>query len=111
MRILYGYFIAVIVLTSCSSGKQLFVQGSYYEAVIKSVNKLRKDADHENSILTLRQAYPLAKSYHEEAVQNSMASTAQFKWLAVVASYTPLQSMYDEIKRCPGALKVIPDPT
>jgi hypothetical protein len=110
MRILIGYLVAIIIVSSCSSGKQLYIQGNYYEAVIKSVVKLRKDPGHENSVLTLGQAYPLAVKYYEDRVQNSVVSTVQFKWLGAVESYGTLQSMHDEIRRCPGALKVIPAP-
>jgi hypothetical protein len=111
MRILYGYVIAVILLTSCSSSKSLYIQGNYYEAVINSISKLRREPDHETSILTLRQAYPQAVTYYEQSIQNSTTSTVQFKWLGTIESYNKLQSMYDEIRRCPGALKVIPNPT
>ena len=100
----------IIALSACSSGKSAFEHGNYYEAVITSVNRLRKNDDHEKSAETLRQAYPMAVAFYEDRAKASLASNAEFKWSAVVESYTIINVMYDEIRRSPGALKVIPNP-
>lgn len=107
---LFAFLITVIALWSCSSGKSAFEHGNYYEAVITSVNRLRKNDDHAKSMETLRQAYPMAVSFYEDRAKASLASNTEFKWTAVVESYTTINVMYDEIRRCPGALKVIPNP-
>ncbi len=108
--VFYAYLITVLVLTACSSGKSTFEHGNYYEAVITSVSRLRKNSDHKKSVETLRQAYPMAVAYFEDRAKTSLASTEQFKWTGVVDSYTSINNMYDDIKRCPGALAVIPNP-
>jgi len=112
VRLLLGILsIAVIIgIDSCSSGKSAYEHGNYYEAVITSVGRLRKNTDHKKSSETLRQAYPLAVAYFEDQASNAMASNAQFKWTAVVQAYTSINVMYDEIKRSPGAMAVIPNP-
>src|SRR5690349_7380692 len=102
--------VAVVVLNACSSGKSTFERGNYYEAVITSVNRLRKNDDHKKSVETLRQAYPMAVTFYEDRAKASLASNAEFKWTAVVESYATINVMYDEIRRSPGALKVIPNP-
>lgn len=104
------YLIVVIALSACSSGKSAFEHGNYYEAVITSVNRLRKNDDHAKSVETLRQAYPMAVAHFEDRAKTSLASNAEFKWTVVVESYTSINVMYDEIRRSPGALKVIPSP-
>lgn len=100
----------IIALSACSSGKSAFEHGNYYEAVITSVNRLRKNDDHKKSVETLKQAYPMAVTFYEDRAKASMSSNAEFKWSAVVESYATINVMYEEIRRSPGALKVIPNP-
>jgi hypothetical protein len=105
------FAIAVIVtLSACSSGKAALEHGNYYQAVLTSVNQLRRNPGHKKSTETLRAAYPLAVSYYEGLASNAMTSNAQFKWTEVVNSYTILNQMSDEVRRSPGALAVIPNP-
>lgn len=105
------FCLALIVLyESCSSGKASFEQGNYYESVITSVNRLRRSPDNKKAAETLQQAYPLAVKYYEDQASAALATNNQFKWSTVVQSYTTINSMYDEIRRSPGALKVIPNP-
>ena len=108
--IFYAYLIVVLVLSGCSSGKSTFERGNYYEAVLTAVNRLRRNNDHKKSVETLRQAYPMAVSFFEDRAKTSRASSERFKWSEVVKAYTAINTMYDEIKRCPGALAVIPNP-
>jgi chemotaxis protein histidine kinase CheA len=108
--IFYAYMITVLVVSACSSGKSTFEHGNYYEAVLTSVNRLRRNSDHKKSVETLRQAYPMAVTFYEDRAKTSLASAEPFKWNSVVDSYTAINTMYDEIKRCPGALAVIPNP-
>ena len=108
--IFYAYLIIVLVLSGCSSGKNSFERGNYYEAVITSINRLRRNSDHKKSVETLRQAYPLAVTFYEDRAKTALASSERFKWTEVVRSYTAINTMYDEIKRSPGALAVVPNP-
>ena len=108
-----GAFLVIVVtfLSSCSSGKAYFEHGNYYQAVMTSVGRLRRNPDHKKSSETLRQAYPLAVKYYEDQVTGALSSNANFKWTQIVNSYTTLNTMYDEIQRSPGALTVIPNPS
>lgn len=108
--IFYACMITILVASACSSGKTTFERGNYYDAVITSVNRLRKNSDHKKSVETLRQAYPMAVGFYEDRAKTALASAQPFKWSQVVNCYTTINHMYDEIKRCPGALRVIPDP-
>jgi len=111
LPILSGFLlIALFVFDSCSSGKKSFVRGNYYEAVITSTNRLRRDPGHSKSAETLREAYPMAVAYYDDRAKAALASNTEFKWSAVVDAYTIINVMYDEIRRSPGALKVIPNP-
>ncbi len=104
-------FVMVIIIGSaCSSGKSAYEQGNYYDAVITSVNRLRRNTDSKKSSETLRSAYPMAVKYYDDRANAAIASNGPGRWQEVVQHYSTLQSMYDEIQRSPGALKVIPNP-
>ena len=109
-HIFYAYLATVLVFSACSSGKSTFERGNYYEAVITSVNRLRKNSDHKKSVETLQLAYPMAVSFYEDRANTAIASSEPFKWSQVVNAYITINHMYDEIKRCPGALMVVPNP-
>jgi len=99
-----------LMLTDCSSGKKAYEQGDYYEAVLKAVNRLRQKPTHRKSKETLRKSYPLALQTLEKSANNSMASNAPFKYRDALYAYQKINNMSDEIRRSPGALKVIPNP-
>ncbi len=105
------FVLVVIIWSSCSSGKSAYEHGNYYDAVITSVNRLRRNTDNKKSSETLRSAYPMAVRYYEDKANAAIASNVEFKWKEVVQHYTTLQSMYDEIQRSPGALRVVPNPS
>lgn len=111
LPILSGFLLmALLVFDSCSSGKKSFVRGNYFDAVMTATNRLRRDQDHKKSVETLREAYPLAVSFYEDQAKAALASNAPFKWSNVVNAYSTINVMYDEIRRSPGALRVIPNP-
>lgn len=106
---LYALFL-FLVLESCSSGKKAFEQGNYYEAVLKSVNRLRQKPDHKKSKETLRRSYPLALQTLEKKAQHLQSANEPFKWKQVLRTYGQINHMYEEITHAPGALKVVPNP-
>ncbi|MEQ9426318.1 MAG: hypothetical protein RJQ09_17970 [Cyclobacteriaceae bacterium] len=111
MRINYSIiFIITLIIAGCSSGKKALEQGNYYDAVMKSVDRLRKNLGHDKSKSTLRRSYPLAIAYYEDEISNITSSNDPFKWGRTVRSYELINNMYEEIRRSPGALKVISSP-
>lgn len=103
-------FAAPILFTDCTSGKKAYEQGDYYAAVLKAVNRLRQKPDHKKSRETLRNGYPLAIQTIEQNANNSLASNAPFKYRDALRSYQQINAMYEEIRRSPGALRVIHNP-
>lgn len=95
---------------ACSSGKKAYERGDYYGAVNKAVNRLRQNPDHGRSMDILREAYPLAVEYFESQASNEIASNSAFKWKNAIQSYTLLNQLYEQIRQCPGCLKVVPSP-
>jgi len=104
------FIILALIISACTSGKKSLEQGNYYDAVIKSVDRLRKNSGHSKSKSILRKAYPSAVAYYEGEVGNLMRSNDPFKWGRTVQSYELMNNLYEEIRRSPGALKVVPKP-
>jgi len=102
--------IIVVYLNSCTAGKKSLEHGNYYQATLKAVNRLRKNPDQKKAQATLRESYPLAVQLLEKDAENKLASNDRFKWKNVLSSYTNINHMYEEIKRSPGALRIIPSP-
>ena len=107
----YALFFAVVASCfGCSSGKQAFERGDYYDAVLKSINRLRRNPDHRKSMEALKQSYPLAVEWLEGDAKNQIASNSAFKWKNAVRAYEKINHLYDEINRSPGAKRVISNP-
>jgi tetratricopeptide (TPR) repeat protein len=105
--------VAILLLTlyACSSGKKAYTRGDYYEAVMKSVTRLRSNPDHAKSIEALTAAYPLAIEYYETQAKNEIATNSPYKWKNAIQSYTAINQMYEAIRQCPSCLKAIKNPT
>ena len=102
--------IIALFLIACSSGKQAYERGNYYEAVMKSVNRLRQNPDHSKSIEALQNAYPLAIEYYENEAKNEIASNSNYKWKNAIQSYNNINALYEAIRQCPGCKKAVPNP-
>jgi hypothetical protein len=107
-RLLFS--LSFLILFSCSSGKKAFEHGDYYEAVMKSVNRLRQKPDHSKSIETLKAAYPLAVEFYESQAKNEIESNSNYKWKNAIQAYNNINAMYEAIRQCPSCLKQIKNP-
>lgn len=103
-------FTLIAFLSACSSGKKAYERGDYFGAVTKAINRLRQNPDHGKSMETLREAYPLAVEYYESQAKNEITSNSDFKWKNAIQSYGYLNQLYEQIRQCPGCLKVVPNP-
>lgn len=103
-------FAIILVISGCSSGKKAYERGDYYGAVTKAVSRLRQNPDHSKSRDILKESYPLALTYFETQAKNEIASNSDFKWKNALQSYNLLNQLYEEIRQCPGCLKVVPTP-
>ena len=102
--------VIALFLIACSSGKQAYERGNYYEAVMKSVNRLRQNPDHSKSIEALQNAYPLAIEYYENEAKNEIASNSPYKWKNAIQSYNNINALYEAIRQCPGCKQAVPNP-
>ena len=102
-------FLALLFF-GCSSGKKAYERGNYYEAVMKSVNRLRQHPGHSKSIEALQSAYPLAVEFYENQAKNEIASNSNFKWKNAIQSYNSINALYEAIRQCPGCKTAVPGP-
>jgi hypothetical protein len=100
----------LLIVAACSSGKKAYERGDYYDAVNKSIVRLRQKPDHSKSIETLKSAYPLAVEYFEAQANNVIASNAEYKWKSAIQSYGQINTLYEQIRSCPACMKVIKNP-
>lgn len=98
------------ILSACSSGKRLLENGQYDEAVMTSVKRLRQDPDNKKATQTLRTAYPYAKDFHLKNVASAKSSQDLYRWEGIITSLSQLNSLAEEIRRCPACLSVVPNP-
>ena len=110
LRLLLAFFVLLILIESCSSGKSAYKHGDYYTAVLEAVQRLRQSPDNKKSKSVLSMSYQAAVDFLTTDIQNQIASNANFKWRTVVADYDKINNLYENIRTSPGALKVIPNP-
>ena len=103
MKKIYTIAILALVISSCSSGKKAYERGDYYDAVIKSIERLRSNPDNKKARQTLKAAYPDAVETLTAEIDNLLNSNQAFKYAAIVDKYEKINSMADEIRRSPGA--------
>jgi hypothetical protein len=100
----------LVVVFACSSGKKAFERGEYFEAVMKSIQRLRQKPDHSKSKDALQGAYPLAVDFFETQAKNEIASNSPYRFKNAIQSYGQINQMYEAIKQCPACLKVVRTP-
>ena len=108
-----GHFVVAFLalfLFGCSSGKKAYERGNYYEAVMKSVHRLRQNPGHSKSIEALQSAYPLAVEFYENEATNEIASNSNFKWKNAIQSYNSINALYEAIRQCPSCKTAVPNP-
>lgn len=106
----YTLIALLFITAACSTGNKALQNGDYYSAVLKSVERLRSNPDKEKAQLTLKESYPLAVNWYEQEINYLLNSNDPFKHSKTVGHYQTLNRMCNEIRRCPGALRIIPYP-
>ena len=107
---LFIFFFIALIYAGCTSGKKSLEKGNYYQSTIQSIERLRKNPNHRKSKDVLRQSYPLAVQYYTDRVNNLKRSSDPFKNGLIISEYERLNSLYEQIRRSPGALAVVPQP-
>lgn len=100
-------FIALFLLSACTSSKQQFEKGNYEKAVALSIKKLRKKPDNNKQKNILKAAYAYAVQISEEKIKQHQQSTDRFKWDRVIKQYRKMQQLYTDLLQCPACLTVV----
>lgn len=109
-RLLPLFFLTILLLSACSSGKKALTRGDYYSSVLKAVNRLRQSPNNKKAAETLAYAYPELISYNQDRIRQLSSSNNPFRWESVIELYKELNHAYDEVLRAPAASRVIRDP-
>ncbi len=110
LKIIICILTASVAFTSCNTGKNLYTKGNYYEAVLRSVEKLQKNPNNKKALETLTNAYPNALEFYLDQLENQKNSSSNFKNTNAVYNYNKLNNMYEKIQLSPTAKKLIPNP-
>lgn len=102
--------ILIAVAAACTTAKSQYEKGNYYDAVMRSVEKLRKSPNNNNARETLANAYPQAVNSFMDKLENEDHANVDFKYTKALNTYGMLNNMYESIQRSPGAQQVISNP-
>lgn len=100
----------LLTAIACKSGKKAYQRGNYEQAVNESIDRLRSSPDNKNAKYTLRQAYPAMLNLYDAQIATAKQSSDELRWETVRNLYANINATADNIRRCPGALRVIPQP-
>jgi len=110
LKVIIYTFILFVGLIACNTGKSLYEKGNYYQAVLRSVEKLKKSPNNKKAQETLANAYPNAVNYYVDQLDNQKSSSSEFMNTEAVYIYDKLNSMYENIQLSPAAKNVIENP-
>ena len=111
LKKLLFFTLIIALLTSCVTPYKLFKKGEYYRATLESVKKLRSNPDDIKSQEVLVKAYPLALQNSQRLINSLQYRNDANKYYAIVEQYGLMNTMANEIYRCPKANQLIPYPS
>jgi hypothetical protein len=81
----------IIFIIACSkSGTKALEKGNYYEAVLQSVEKLRKDSNNSKASDVLSTAYRNAQEEFTRDIARTRNANQQFRFEAILDYYNKL---------------------
>jgi tetratricopeptide (TPR) repeat protein len=102
------FLILIVLFSNCSkSGTKALEKGNYYEAVIQSVEKLKKNTDNEKSTQVLPEAYKMASRELNRDIEKTKTSNFPFRWERALEYYDKLNRMHDLIERCTACRRLV----
>lgn len=107
--IIYAITISILCfLASCSkSGTKALERGNFYDAVLQSAEKLRKDSDNSKAAAVLPEAYNNARNEFLRDIERTRNANQQFRWEAVLDYYSKLNNMQNAIDKCMACRRLV----
>ncbi len=100
-------FAVIINITGCSTGKNALKKGDYYEATMQSVSRLRSNPESKSALSIIKQSYPMALDFYRQKIEQLTITNTPDKFLNIADNYRKLNTLADEISRCPAALNAV----
>lgn len=107
------YFVlimGVFFLNSCSTGLKSLQKGNYYDAIMKAANRLSNDPDNRKATQVVRDGYPLAVTYYQEEIDQTLTGNDPFKWKRTLEIMQSVNQISEQIRRIPAARRLVPNP-
>jgi hypothetical protein len=99
---------SIFFIISCSkSGTKALEKGNYYEAVLQSVDKLKKDSDNSKALEVLPTAYRNAQEDFMRDIARARNANQQFRWETILDYYNKLNKMQESIERCTACRRIV----
>jgi hypothetical protein len=109
-KLIYFFFVGILLLNSCSTGQKSLDQGNYYDAIMKAASRLSSDPDNRKASQVISEGYPMAVTYYQEEIDKVLTSNDPFKWKRTLEIMQTVNQMSDEIRRIPAARKLVTSP-
>ena len=106
----YLIFIGFLFLNACSTGRKSLQRGDYSDAIMKAASRLSNDPDNRKAIQVVRDGYPLAISYYQEEIDQTLSGNAPFKWKHTLEIMQTVNRISDQIRRIPAARQLVQNP-
>ena len=104
------FYIIVLVISSCSSGKKALQKGDYYSALYKAVDRLKSSPDNKNATKVLREGYPMTLDWTQEEMDQVLSMNDPFKWERAINLMEQVNRLSDQVRSTPAARKIITNP-
>jgi hypothetical protein len=109
-KLLTFFYILLLLISSCSTGKKALEKGDYFSAITKSLERLKSDPDNKKAIKVLEDGYPLALEWSQEEIDMALSSNSAFKWESAINQMEQVNRMSELIRGTPAARKIIRGP-
>jgi hypothetical protein len=106
------YCIIAIMLSvsACNTAQKALDKGDYERSAQMTINKLRSKPSDKKARRVFEQAWPLALEWNQDQIDMLMRSNDPFKWDKIADSYTSLERLSVEVRRCPACLEMVDRP-
>jgi hypothetical protein len=95
------FLMASTFIFACSkSGKRALESGNFYNAVIQSIEKLKRDSNNDKALEVLPNAYQMASDDLLRDISRAKNANQQFRFENVLENYKKLNSMHELIVKC-----------
>lgn len=102
---------SAVLFSACSTGKQAYQKGDYYDACMIAIDRLKSDPKNAKARETLSKAYlGLIQTYLQD-INNLTSGGSVSDYDKAIVKYSTLNTVSDAIYNTPAALEVVKEPS